>query len=1329
MWVADPSADELSQSRLMGGATAPRRSLFVDPYDPNQEVGWLDSLWASAQRENTMTSYAGSQSFDTEASNADINSGVMDGFNPYQYLMDTYQESDLTDIMPYILDGELEETFSPRQVEAIMADLRRELELQRQASQHPGAAFVGGIVAALGDPTSFIPYVGQAGRLTRLGRAGTVSADAALSTTVSELALQASQRTRTLEETLLNIGTAGVIGGGIGMFAGANYRSNTLHPDNPNNPLRSDNLRPQPMIVRDAEGRMDELTSEEIQQLREDVDSINAARVGGPNTHITGRDTELLRSENPGRVGQVTRALGEVFNSQTILGRTMRASSAEARRLGLSLMDTGGMLIRGFADGKAVSPPAEVIKDYYMALIEPLSSSMRQSVNELRISLGQKVNEEDVYRLTQRVLLNMDDAALARELTQRYGQNGFDRIMETAQKNADDIHNVNADFEQRMIERGILQDEAIVTRLTSELEAAKAEVERLKAEDVVDEAALTRARAIRDDRKAQLFTETSKAAPMGRDYGHAQVWNRDAVIENPHEFRVFLRDALLDRPTADWLSEPPYELTPQQFQELRVTDRQRYDEILEDWAGSAFYHRLDQAEQAHKAAVEADRQSTLDLNDTLREVGVLRRTDGQLSLSQARKVRDQINTNLEAARQSKARAEADLRTYRQGLATSERMARTPLDVRQMSKRQVRQQGSDTGRLDELMKQVQRETRRMETLVARRDRVQAALEKVEARRSEISTRRQALNDLLDNLRAQGRVTSKDLRSAKRELRNARKSTPLDELIEDVYANLTTRGSMPQGIMDRINEYSDKTTGRVKQRVINLNGDQRMAAIQHGWLRDDLPGVLYNQYDQISSELSLREALEIGPGQRFSSWEERIKAVESDYDDLIAAAPDRATRNRLTSERQVVVDDLNNVRERIRSRGMPDDGTTFGWANWLSAKLRNVQLVRFVGGFLPSSMTDIATMSLRTGSFGKALWNYGRQSARSAINLSRKDGVSMNMMETFVASNELGIGFAQHMRRFGSEDTIHGPNGSAGIGYGRTRQVTGAYDRGMNWMTEKAVLFSGLPLWNRTMKVMAGHMMAARLRDSLPNYSNLKPHEIADLASVGIGRSEAQRLARQIQKHGSTVEGRFDPGLENWNPEDARLFLMAIQRDMNRAVNTPGAGDTPRLMDQWWGKLWLQFQTFAFTFINRYAYPSVQRVAMGDRHAISTWVYLAGLSAMVVAMKDLLRGNDPTQRYSEGRHADTFYEILDRSGLMGWTSPYVDSALKMAGFGGLERYSRQRAFEGIAGVNYGFFNDAGRAAVSVLDGDPNMLDKLLVMAPLSTQARILQQLATE
>jgi hypothetical protein len=298
----------------------------------------------------------------------------------------------------------------------------------------------------------------------------------------------------------------------------------------------------------------------------------------------------------------------------------------------------------------------------------------------------------------------------------------------------------------------------------------------------------------------------------------------------------------------------------------------------------------------------------------------------------------------------------------------------------------------------------------------------------------------------------------------------------------------------------------------------------------------------------------------------------------------------------------------------------------------------------------------------------------------------------------------------------------------MGHGRTRRVTGGIDKFSEYVNEKVVIFSGLPQWNRFWKLVSGHMMAVRVRDSVGRFDELDELSRADLASVGIGRTEARRLQKQIEKHGSTSEdGRFDPGLENWDSdEDVRTFLMALQRDMNRAINTPGVGDTPRLMNNWAGKTWLQFQTFSFTFINRFIYPAMQRSAMGDRHALASIGIAMAAATNVMIMKDMLHGKNPMDRFKQENAVSTAYEIIDRSGMLGWTSPYVNATATLAGLGGASRYARNNVVTSLLGVNSNLPRDISMALTAAAEGDPDVIQKSLVLLPFSTHLRLFEQL---
>lgn len=244
-------------------------------------------------------------------------------------------------------------------------------------------------------------------------------------------------------------------------------------------------------------------------------------------------------------------------------------------------------------------------------------------------------------------------------------------------------------------------------------------------------------------------------------------------------------------------------------------------------------------------------------------------------------------------------------------------------------------------------------------------------------------------------------------------------------------------------------------------------------------------------------------------------------------------------------------------------------------------------------------------------------------------------------------------------------------------------------------------------------------------------------------MGIGETEANRLASFIQRFGETnaANGHFDPRLEDWmahpgGTEAARDFRVAIRRDMDRSINTIGIGDTPALADHWLGRMLLQFTHFAFTFTNRYIQPMFQRgVHYQDIRAASSLATLMVTGALVTAIKDAMRGVDPTKRYDIKSPDDAYalgVELLDRTGLNGYLGPYISSANKLAGYAGASRYERQSWYENLAGINASLIGDVGRFAGAVsgyAHGDTKgdqVLKKLIALSPYASLLRMGQHL---
>jgi hypothetical protein len=387
----------------------------------------------------------------------------------------------------------------------------------------------------------------------------------------------------------------------------------------------------------------------------------------------------------------------------------------------------------------------------------------------------------------------------------------------------------------------------------------------------------------------------------------------------------------------------------------------------------------------------------------------------------------------------------------------------------------------------------------------------------------------------------------------------------------------------------------------------------------------------------------------------------------------------------------------------------------------------------------SFTDIAVVHLQHGSLAKMLQKHGKQAAEIMLKLHQENPSEFLAMFHATELGSSGLRFTQSLD---VDDTLNitgiGPKGTM------KHNVTSAVDRGMKWMSDKTMTLSGLRTWNRFWKIIAAVHRSYTLRDQVARYASLSELEQAKLASLGVGSGEARRLHRFLERHGTTDEnGFFDPGLEQWVREEggreaARDFRIAIERDMTRSVFTPGIGDTPALMSHSLGKLWLQFQTFAFAFTNRFIIPASQRLGTyRDAQALASYGHLAWSGMMVVLAKDIINGRDPKERFEDGQWGQTAMEVVDRSGMLAYMSPYVDSLLKVPfgdgnvgsaiGVGPSSRYQRNNWWQSMLGSSFGLARDTGDFISAAGSGDrEQLIKKGLNIAPFGAHLRMIHRL---
>ncbi|SFZ81654.1 hypothetical protein SAMN02983003_0617 [Devosia enhydra] len=1343
------------------------------------------------------------------------------GYNPYAALKDQYDTETLGKIKGAISDGDFDGVRSDRQLKAVVDDILYEQDLLGKMEGDVVGAFIGDIFGALADPTTYIPLIGVASKAGMVGRAGLLAFNTALQTTVSEGILQSTQRSRTLEESLMNIGIGAAVGGGLGIFAGALHPRSALNPKNPDLVFKRENLRRDGEITTTSHGARDELSGEEIADLINDADALERVhdRMLGASAGAKALDetsVTIARSEPTGPVGRLVRKAGDLFNSATIKGQVLRAASPVARSVGARIFDPAGIILESNLKFVGNARTATALKSLYSSEFERLANRFETTTRELKMEIGKAVkgiSQSDLYLLTQRHLYSTLDDPKVKKLEAKYGEH-FAKLDAKAKELSERVHALNDVWTARLQKWGKLQDPMVTADLKAQLVAAR---EAVKVADKTDVKAVEALRAKRDHIAKLYANEARKPVPLGRDYGHAQLWNRDAVVQNEAGTKAFLHKILAARPEQEWLIANHH----MGLAEFDALDDAAKQAIREDWAGDGVVWRIEQAEHQVRAALQADKTAKLDLMDTMRNLRIARRDEMDITLSEARKRRDALHARVEANRTKKALWEKDVRAFIEAstaakMTTADRTARTEAGIQtafertqmqRATKVEVTQQKLDATIEDLLtdpatpvdasgnprvldagdyvraekaaaeapeklaradatarqdidnvrvetarqqgkareaavgLRQLEREALELEQIAQQLD---EAYRKADALHEGVTKARQNLTLALRSAKETRGITAKTAKAAVRELRAAKRKTPLSEVIDEVYDNIARRGVAPHGIMERALEISDRESGRIKERVLSLTRDQRAEAIQQGWLRDDLSLILRMQYDQLASDLSFDEALGIGKGQRFSSWEDVRKTIEYDYSERIAAAKDQAEKNALNQEQKVTLANIEEARARHKGGNFVDDGTSTGWMNWGMEKFTKLNLLRYNSGFTVSSMTDVAAVALRHGNPAALLAKYGKQAAEIMRQSQADDPTHF---KSLIAAVELSGAHAS-AARFGVEDVTTGGLRGYGIGIGAAKKITGAVDKGLEIGTEIGHRIGGLGIWNGGWKVIAGLAMMDNLntltrRALIPagQKGELTALEMADLASLGIGRKEATRIAGFLEKHGETLpNGRFDPHLERWEGGDgaeaARDVELALLRDMNRAITTPDVGDTPRLMSKPLARFLLAFQTFTFTFANQVGYPLAQRLThFQDKRAITALGMLLGSGMAVMVAKDLINGRDPSERFTSEKIGNTVYELVDRTGMLGYMSPYIDSTLKLTsgitGFGGGSRYARNGWAESLLGINFALGSDVQKAGSAVAgmfsdEPDPDVMRKVMALMPYKMQANLLGRL---
>lgn len=552
------------------------------------------------------------------------------------------------------------------------------------------------------------------------------------------------------------------------------------------------------------------------------------------------------------------------------------------------------------------------------------------------------------------------------------------------------------------------------------------------------------------------------------------------------------------------------------------------------------------------------------------------------------------------------------------------------------------------------------------------------------------------------------SNKSAHALKKSLRDQRRlaheTHPVQKAVDEMANHFAGIDKAPSGLL--LDELPD--SGRVKERQITYSDEQYQRMVDKGFLKSNVVDLMEAYHKDLGGRIALHESLG-GP------FNKRMEAVLDAYDRKIGGLEGKA-KVAAQNEKAMVQKDLEGLKNRVLGVYEPrgDDPVTY-----FLDRVRDASTLRFVGGFVMSAINDLATAAFAApGSALKALTGTGTRQFSAILKDVAKGSQGAKELAMLMGSFEHGLVgnmSERHLGRGAGREYV-------GFGTGFTRKATTALEVGMQQGITAVSKLTGLSSWSDNIRRTAGVFQMAKIRQWVgQGFDALSKGQQAQLTALGIGRTEANGLAKLFAEHGETAEnGLFYPNMGKWGTGRDALHLRttletALIKTQRRASLTGGYAHTPLMMDGAVGKLFLQFQTMAFAFANHFVRAGVQYGAVtGDhtRFAMAVgWALATGVA--INALKSYLRGEDPIDQF-ESRPTEFAYNILQRSGLQGAYGAYMDAGVKLLdpqlkqqfGFtlgGQGSKFAANAWYENLLGAWSGTLNTGGGLVSSAVQGD--------------------------
>jgi hypothetical protein len=501
----------------------------------------------------------------------------------------------------------------------------------------------------------------------------------------------------------------------------------------------------------------------------------------------------------------------------------------------------------------------------------------------------------------------------------------------------------------------------------------------------------------------------------------------------------------------------------------------------------------------------------------------------------------------------------------------------------------------------------------------------------------------------------------------------------EVVDSVFNNLTGRGagSVPDHIVP-------VTRGPLKERTFNIPDN-----MVEDFLENDMELVLRHYTRKMGSEIELTEKF----GR--ADMRDQIEGINREYDDLSKAAKTEPERIKLDKARKRDLKNIEAFRDMVRGtyRAADEDSN---WSRLTRAAL-TWNYIRLLGGVTVSSLTDASRLIGVHGvraTMTEAL--PALVSGLKAAKISRQDARDLGVVaETVLQSRLSTLADLQDPYRQGS-----------------------AYERFLSNSSNVFSKATGLSYWNDMMTTMAAVMTQNRMMRNALDWTKAGKREQAYMAYLGVDETMAQRIASQFEKHGTQEKGIYGANVSAWDDESAaRAWGAALAKDTGRTIIQKGVSDTPLWMKSNWGRLIMQFKSFGLASHQRVLIAGLQE---RPHRLAEQMVFGTAVGMMIGLAKYYERGDFDEANRLMHNPGLWVADGLDRTGILSLPFEVSNTAQKVGSpfgivplsqalandpdrGGAASRYAGRNKLGAVMGPSAGIFEDLTEIATQLTSGN--------------------------